>query len=166
MDILELMLADWLSPTDVTTLVDPKLVITSMCFRQKHVPACVTVQVEAMGSGAIVVPSFSIYTHTTMSELFECVQKHFMDKNSDINNTVKGVRLFHGETELINDDTAKVDNFVLTDKFDFAQNDVLHAVVVTTESMLAKRTLLILCYFFFCFFCFFRLSVEIYFVVV
>ena len=152
--VLDLVLGEWLSSTTVTTLLQPKIYVTSMCFPTNnstsgpHLDADFSVRVEAFGSGDIIVPRLPVRADTTsVGDLFDCVRRQM--NNGDDDDDGDGdkelpdcFQLFFGEQELLSHDRrVLLANVIVGSDLKPETTVVVNAVVVTPEQVEARREL-------------------------
>ena len=97
-EVLDLLLAEWLA---TTTLATVKVTLLQLCCGEDSSSTTATtdskkvLRVEAMGSGALVVPYFEFNATTTVAELSQCVAQALNDGKSS-----PYYRLFVGDIEM------------------------------------------------------------------
>ena len=144
MTLLDLVLGEWLSSTSVTTLLTPKIVMTSMCFPTKSSEvtpsqkADFSVRVEAFGSGAIIVPRLPVHAGTTtIGDLFDSVRQH------DGTNDFLEIQLFFEERELCSHHSCVLLSDVINGTNVKPETTVIvNAVTLTLKQVNAIRELL------------------------
>ena len=134
--LLDLVLGDWLCSTRVTTLPRPKISVASMCFNSvTDKKADFSVRVEALGSGAVLVPRLSVHAHTTtVGDLFDRVLQH--DGGQDLS---VGVQLFFGERELQSGDSHALLADVINHATDVKPDTSSSTIVVNAVMMSLKQ---------------------------
>ena len=132
---LDLIIGVWLSSTNVTTLVQPKLQVVSSCIIGMPRSRKRNLAVQAYGSGDVVVPCFSFDDATTVAELVEVVLQHVRMEQPDV---MVDKLIFGNNKEVVfnGDETSgRIVNYGIAD------NAIGFVILTTSEKMLAKREL-------------------------
>ena len=134
---LDLIVGVWLSSTNVTTLVQPKLHVVSSCIIIGMPPSRKrNLAVQAYGSGDVVVPCFSFDDATTVAELVEVVLQHVRMEQPDGRLMVDKLIFGRNNNEVVfngHETSGRIVNYGIAD------NAIGFVILMDAEKMLAKR---------------------------
>ena len=133
---LDLIVSVWLSSTNVTTLVQPKLHVVSSCITGMPPSRKRSLAVQAYGSGDVVVPCFSFDDTTTVAELVEVVLQHVRMEQPDGRLMVDKLIFGRNNNEVVfngHETSGRIVNYGIAD------NAIGFVILMEAEKMLAKR---------------------------
>ena len=133
---LDLIVGVWLSSTNVTTLVQPKLHVVSSCIIGMPPSRKRSLAVQAYGSGDVVVPCFSFDDATTVAELVEVVLQHVRMVQPDGSLMVDKLIFGRNNNEVVfngHETSGRIVNYGIAD------NAIGFVILTDLEKMLAKR---------------------------
>ena len=137
---LDLIVGVWLSSTNVTTLVQPKLHVVSSCIiwmpssrkrKRKR-----NLAVQAYGSGDVVVPCFSFDDTTTVAELVEVVLEHVRMEQPDGRLMVDKLIFGRNNNEVVFNGHETSERLV---NYGIADNAIGLVILTDSKKMLAQR---------------------------
>ena len=133
---LDLIVGVWLSSTNVTTLVQPKLHVVSCCIIGMPPSRKWSLAVQAYGSGDVVVPSFSFDDATTVAELVEVVLQHVRMEQPDDSLMVDKLIFGRNSNEAVFNGHETSERLV---NYGIAGNAIGFVILTDSKKMLAQR---------------------------